>query len=185
MRKRTSIIWRIPKNELESLVKNNDSFSKVLKYFGVDNKGGNVKTLKRRLDEENINYSHIKLGIDSNKGRTVPTRSKPLSEVMVKNSTYSRGFLKKRLLQNGMLENRCFICGQPPYHNNENLVMVLDHINGVSIDHRFKNLRLLCPNCNSQQKTFAGKRNKKSHYCENCGGERNYVKIYLVSSYLF
>ncbi len=43
-------------------------------------------------------------------------------------------------------------CGQP-------LNLVLDHINGVNSDNRVENLRFLCPNCNSQQSTFAG-RNK-------------------------
>jgi hypothetical protein len=37
------------------------------------------------------------------------------------------------------------------------LVLILDHINGKHNDHRLVNLRLLCPNCNSQQPTFAGK----------------------------
>jgi 5-methylcytosine-specific restriction endonuclease McrA len=41
------------------------------------------------------------------------------------------------------------------------LVLVLDHINGKNNDNRQNNLRLLCPNCNSQQSTFAGKNKKK------------------------
>lgn len=174
MRKRISIVWSIPKNELENMVKNSNSLSKVLKYCGLINKGGNYRTLKRRLDEEDIDYSHIKMGIDSNKDRKIPKKRKSLSEVMTKDSTYSRGSLKKRLLQKGILENRCFICDQPPYHNGKDLVMILDHINGISDDHRLENLRLLCPNCNIQQETFAGKRNKKSYYCENCKNEKKY-----------
>ncbi len=41
--------------------------------------------------------------------------------------------------------------------------MVLDHINGECTDYRIENLRLLCPNCNSQQDTFAGR--NKGRYC--------------------
>ena len=58
--------------------------------------------------------------------------------------------------------------------NGKPIVMILDHINGNSKDNRIKNLRMICPNCNSQTSTFAGrnyKRNKKRFFCQNCGGE--------------
>ena len=54
------------------------------------------------------------------------------------------------------------------------LSLVLDHINGIFNDNRKKNLRFLCPNCNSQTVTFAGKklRNKKtSHLNHTPGGK--------------
>ncbi len=41
------------------------------------------------------------------------------------------------------------------------LVLVLDHINGVNDDYTPENLRLLCPNCNSQTPTFCGRNMKK------------------------
>ena len=88
---------------------------------------------------------------------------------MTENSTYSRNHLKKRLIKNGILENKCDICGLLPEWQEQKLVMVLDHINGIRNDNRKENLRLLCPNCNSQQSTFAGKRNKQpSLVCKNC-----------------
>ena len=37
------------------------------------------------------------------------------------------------------------------------LVLELDHINGVGDDHRLENLRLLCPNCHSQTETYCGR----------------------------
>ena len=172
MRKRTSIIWSIPKKEMTKIVKESGTFSKILEHFNLFNKGGNIKTLKKRLNEEDIDYSHIPLGMDSNKGRKFSPKVISLEEVMIENSTYSRSSLKKRLLENGMLKNKCYICGQEPIHNGKKLVMVLDHINGISNDHRLENLRILCPNCNSQTKTFAGrynKREKKKYFCKNCG----------------
>lgn len=98
-----------------------------------------------------------------------------LKDVMIKNSTYSRGTLKRRLLKEGVLTNVCAICDQKATHNEKPLVMVLDHINGINNDHRLENLRMLCPNCNSQQDTFAGRNNKKTapkqYYCD-CGATK-------------
>jgi len=185
MRKRTSAIWSISVEELKNIVKNSDSLSKVLKHFGLHNKGGNAKTLKKRLEEDKIDYSHISLGMNSNKGRKFPSKAFPLEDVMIENSTYSRGLLKKRLLKNGMIENKCIICDQLPEHNNQKLVMVLDHINGKHDDHRIENLRMLCPNCNSQQKTFAGRSLRKKYNCKTCGKEiKKYSKLELCKKCL-
>lgn len=43
--------------------------------------------------------------------------------------------------------------------NGERLNLILDHINGVNSDNRLKNLRLLCPNCNSQLISTQGGKN--------------------------
>jgi len=175
-RKRTSIVWNIPKDELEEIVKNNNSLSGILRCFKLANKGGNYSTLKRRLNEEQIDYSHIPLGVGSNRGKCFTRKKISLEEIMVENSTYSRSHLKRRLLKKGILENKCEICGLDEIWNDQKLVMVLDHTNGVSNDNRRENLRMLCPNCNSQQKTFAGRNNKKikkeKYYCPDCGKEK-------------
>ena len=171
MIKRTSIIWKISTEEFKQVVLKNDTFSSILKHFGLVLSSGNYKTLKRRLKFEDIDYSHIPQGIDSNKGRKFNKRAIPLKEVMIENSTYDRGSLKKRLLRDGILENKCNICGQGDIWNNKNIVMVLDHINGINNDHRIENLRMLCPNCNSQQETFSGRHLRKKYNCNKCGKE--------------
>lgn len=169
MRKRTSPIWNISKKELNEIVKNSNSLSEILKFFGLCYKGGNGKTLKKRLEEDGIDYFHIPLGRDSNKGRKIPKKAKPLKEIMIENSTYSRYHLKKRLIKEKILKERCYNCGLPSFWDGKKLVLILDHINGISNDNRLENLRLLCPNCNSQTDTFAGKRLKKYYYCKKCG----------------
>lgn len=159
-RVKRSPIWKIDRKELEVLVKTCDSFAKILKYFDLINKGGNVKTLRRRLDEDKIDYSHIPKGIDSNKGRRFVKEKTPLTEVLIENSTFNRGHLKMRLLDEKILENKCSICGLQTSWNNQPIIMILDHINGIPNDNRLENLRLVCPNCNSQLATFAGKNTK-------------------------
>jgi len=71
-----------------------------------------------------------------------------------------RGTLKRRLLKENKIKNECSICGLSEW-NLKPLTLVLDHINGINNDDRTENLRLLCPNCNSQTSTFCGRNIKK------------------------
>lgn len=72
-----------------------------------------------------------------------------------------RAYLQWRQDQQPPIPQRCDIPGCNFYKNSsewngKKLNLILDHINGVSGDNRPKNLRLLCPNCNSQQSTHGG-----------------------------
>ena len=50
----------------------------------------------------------------------------------------------------------CAICGDPDIWKGSPLRFVLDHTDGDSTNNRRENLRLICPNCNSQTSTFSG-----------------------------
>lgn len=153
-----SVIRNVPESQLRELVVNASTFSEVLIALNLRTEGGNVKTLRKILDELKISYSHIKTGRDSNKGRSVLNKTgKPLQEHLTENSSISRTNLKKRLIRENVLNNHCSECGLASEWNGKKLVLVLDHINGIHNDNRINNLRLLCPNCNSQTDTFAGK----------------------------
>ena len=67
--------------------------------------------------------------------------------------------VKKRMVSEGHLENKCYECGITDW-NSKPLVCHLEHINGISNDHRLENLTMLCPNCHSQTSTYAGKNRK-------------------------
>lgn len=53
---------------------------------------------------------------------------------------------------------KCTMCGISEWNNNS-ITLIVDHINGDASNNLPSNLRLLCPNCNSQTPTFGG-RNK-------------------------
>ena len=78
-----------------------------------------------------------------------------LDKILIKNSTYRNNtYLKNRLLKENLLKNICYKCKSTPIWNDKPLTLVLDHINGINNDNEINNLRLLCPNCNSQEPTF-------------------------------
>ena len=83
----------------------------------------------------------------------------PLDEILAGEHPYFQtNKLRKKLLKEGVFENKCFDCGISEW-NNKQLVMHLDHIDGDSSNHKKDNLRMLCPNCHSQTDTWCG-RNK-------------------------
>jgi hypothetical protein len=161
-RAKRSILWKVPTEELRKLVQESSTFTAILNHFGLGLHGGNDRTLKARLMADLIDYSHIKEGRGSNKNRKFPVAKTPLEHILIEHSTFSRTHLKRRLIEEGLLINHCSECGLQPEWHGKPLTLVLDHINGIFDDNRLDNLRLLCPNCNSQTRTFCG-RNTLSH----------------------
>lgn len=51
----------------------------------------------------------------------------------------------------------CSECSLGTIWNGKELVLQLDHINGIHTDDRMDNLRLLCPNCHTQTDTYGTK----------------------------
>ena len=146
--------------QLISVIKESYSIRQVLKKLGKSLQGGgSYYQIHNDIKRLNIDTTHF-TGKGYLKGKT-HTYNKPinLEKILVKNSNYCRTHLKRRLLKNNILHNKCSICGLNSIWNNIPITMVLDHINGINNDNRLENLRMVCPNCNSQLETFAG-RNK-------------------------
>jgi hypothetical protein len=157
VRQRRSPVWQISKDELIDLLERSVTFTQVLAFFGLRNVGSNFQTLVNRLKEEHIDYAKFK----NNRAKVNLFKKRRLdADVFVENSSFSRHTLKKRIIKKGLIPYECKICRGKAIWNNKPLFLVLDHINGIANDNRLGNLRFLCPNCNSQTETFAG-RNKK------------------------
>jgi len=161
-RKRTSLFWKISKDILTDITINSTSIAEIIRKCEMISSGASYKILKQRLLEENIDFSHITLGLGSNKGRKFIGEKIPLEKILVEDSNYNRSLLKKRLILELNWEEKCFKCGNNGIWQDEKLTIQLDHKNGNSKDNRIDNLRFLCPNCHSQTSTFAGKSRLKN-----------------------
>ena len=86
-------------------------------------------------------------------------RSWPLVVLLAK--AKSRAAVRRRLLSEGIFQNRCSICDISDWLGKP-LSMHIDHINGIKDDHRLENLRMLCPNCHNQTDTYGGRNVKRT-----------------------
>ena len=91
------------------------------------------------------------------------------------NEKYCRGnYTPKAFKKEFMAEQdyKCAICNSIPVWNNKELIFILDHIDGDASNNKRSNLRMICPNCDSQLETFKSK-NKNSR-------RRNYWKEKII-----
>jgi len=144
--------------DLINAVRSSFSVAQVLKLLHLSPTGANYKAMHAHFSRLGLDTSHF-TGQGHLKGKQHSwTRSRPLTDILVEKSTYAvTSHLKARLLKEGFLTNCCAECNSLPLWRGKPLVLILDHKNGNRSDNRIENLRLLCPNCNSQQPTFAGK----------------------------
>jgi hypothetical protein len=160
---------------LKNAVKNSSNLRQVIIQLGLTAFGGNYPTIKQRIKELDVPICHFKRADGLHFKPEIP-----LHKVLISDSSYSRQHLKKRLLKEGLLENKCSICNLKPFWNGKKLILVLDHINGNSRDHSLINLRILCPNCHSQTETFSRSHVKKVvRNCEKCGNIKKWNKSKL------
>jgi len=162
---KSSPIWKISSENFKQIIEQSKSVTEILSYFNMKNIGSNYRTLIKRFKAENIDYDEfVKKSIKTSFRKYEKLNIK---DIFIENSNTSRKVIRNRILQDKLLEYKCQICGMGPVWNGMELSLTLDHINGINNDHRLENLRFVCPNCDRQLSTFAGKNVDKSKHIIN------------------
>ena len=147
--------------KVKELVKNNLSIAGVLRGLEIKPEGGNYRSIKKFIKDNNIDTSHF-TGAAWNKGDRYRFFGKKydLKDILVQNSPYkTTNSLKRRLFSENIKEEKCEICGISEWRGKK-LSLELHHINGDPFDNRIENLQIICPNCHSITENYRGK-NKK------------------------
>ncbi|MBW2187594.1 MAG: hypothetical protein JRG71_14715 [Deltaproteobacteria bacterium] len=148
------------KDNFTKICKKSFSIAEVLENLGLTKFAGNHRIIRRKVLEFGIDISHWtgQYGQRKWKQRKSPYT---LEDILVENSSYSGSRLLKRLVKRGILELKCVFDDCPTRSlkswRKASISYELDHMNGISNDHRLINLRILCVMCHKQTKNYGGK----------------------------
>ena len=139
-------------------VKSSLSYAQVIEKLGLKVAGSNYDTVKRKIQELNLDILHM-TGKAWNQGDRFRKLVQPrkLSEILVEHSTWiNSNNLRQRLLKEGIKEYKCECCNRTEWLGKP-IKLELHHINGVKDDLRIENLQILCPNCHAYTDNYRGK----------------------------
>ena len=181
-----SKIYNYSSEELQQFLDESNSYRDVLIKVGLGLRGKNTDTLKRIIKEFNLNETKLN---ENRKNlyqkcayKTHSKTQRPLEEILQKNTKFQGTKLLLKLFEAGLKQRKCEKCGITEW-NGEPISLQIHHKDGDITNNELENIGVLCPNCHSQTKNYAGRKTKgrkrstntKKDICPICN--KNYKSI--------
>ncbi len=143
-------------SDVRKAVAENKSIAGVLRQLGLRPIGGNYRTIKRLIVDNQISISHftgqgwnVGLGFKPNKGVSD-------QDLFVQHSSYKCSWRLREHYKRTTKISRCEKCGLDSWLG-QPIPLEIHHINGINTDNRLENLQLLCPNCHALTNNYRGR----------------------------
>ena len=153
-----NVSTRYTPQQLKDAISDAGCWSDIYRALGLSICDHNKASIQRFAKHHNIKlpvFTKEQLTAAYQRGGKQSTEHR---DVFCENSKFPRSSLRNRVVKTNVLGYyECVVCGSEPVHMGKELMLELDHINGIHNDNRVENLRWLCPNCHSQTHTFKGK----------------------------
>lgn len=138
--------------QLTSAVAQSKSYAEVMKRLGLVISGKSLQCVynhiaRLKLSSEHFLRTEVK---HSHKQKRLTD-----ADVFKNKSTVGGVRLRAFAKSSDHIPYVCAECGNAGVHNGKELVLQLDHRNGINTDNRIDNLRFLCPNCHTQTATYS------------------------------
>jgi hypothetical protein len=154
------IINNLTEDDLRDLIFKSKCISDMIRLLNLDPRTVDIKLMRKKILQHNLDPPEYKINGKMSKA--------PDDKLFINGSLCCRKTLKSRILEYGLLDYKCEICGLGSEYNGKKLTLQLDHIDGTNNNNVIENLRFLCPNCHSQTETYTGKQHRIMRICE-CG----------------
>lgn len=164
-------------DEIKKMMEEKKPKAEIARFLGIK-----YDTLAGYFKKYDIHYD----GNQNRRGLPHKDTRKPLEDILNNKIVYSMTSLKKRLIEEGLKENKCEICGISEW-NGKKIQLELHHIDGNHYNNHLENLQILCPNCHSQTEHFRGRLQKihknKQNYDKNVINETlNEINSILIDN---